>query len=73
MTETDDLEREPITECAYCGEDFDTELERGVHQADEHVDPDERYETKKKRQHNPYTNIVDQWKKQGNHAEQPTL
>lgn len=61
-TDNKDFEREPITKCAYCEKDFDTELDRGIHQADEHVDPDERYETKKKRQHNPYTNIVDEWK-----------
>lgn len=52
-----------ITECAYCGKNFDSELERGIHQADKHVDPDERFETKKKRQHNPYTNLIDEWKK----------
>jgi len=63
------FKREPITECAYCEKSFDSELERGIHQADEHVDPDERYETKKKRQHNPYTNIVDDWKEESEPAQ----
>ena len=68
-TDNINFEREPITDCAYCGESFENELERGIHQADEHVDSDERYETKKKRQHNPYINIVDEWKEDSEPAQ----
>jgi len=59
------MDEEKVLECAYCGKEFDSEHERGVHQAQQHVDPDENYETKKKRQHNPYKNLVDEWKENG--------
>ena len=47
-------------ECAYCGEEFETEHERGVHISKEHVNPDTEI-TKSKRQHDPRKNIVDEW------------
>lgn len=33
-------------ECAYCGKDFDDDLEKGIHVADEHIDPDQQIEQK---------------------------
>ena len=59
------MENEDQHECPWCEEEFKTEHKLGVHKSKEHVDPDETYETKKKRQHNPYKNLVEEWKEEG--------
>jgi len=33
-------------ECAYCGKEFDDDLEKGIHIADEHIDTDQSIEQK---------------------------
>lgn len=57
-----DYETREITECAYCGQSFDSEHERGVHQAEEHVDTSSKI-TKSKGDAEPYENIVDDYRK----------
>lgn len=55
-------EREPITECAYCGESFDSEHERGKHISKNHVEEDDKYMKEPEAEHNPDKNIIDDWK-----------
>lgn len=53
-----EYETREITKCAYCEKEFDSEHERGVHQAEEHVDTSSKI-TKSKGDAEPYENIVE--------------
>lgn len=55
-------EHEPRTHCAYCGKDFDSEDERGKHISKKHVEEDDKYMKEPEAEHNPYKNLVDEWK-----------
>jgi len=48
------------TECPYCGEDFDSEQERGVHISEEHTEPDEIPKKTKNRNKEP-DQLTDRW------------
>lgn len=55
-------EHEPLTECAYCGESFDTEHDRGRHISKKHVEEDDKYTKEPEADTKPFKNIVDDWR-----------
>jgi hypothetical protein len=49
-------------ECAYCGDSFETDLDKGVHVADEHIDPDKSIEQKSYAD-DKRTDLIDEYEK----------
>jgi len=55
---TEDSER---TKCPYCGDEFDSEQERGVHIAEEHTDTERTIPKKTKNRNKEPDQLTDRW------------
>jgi hypothetical protein len=49
-------------ECAYCGETFETDLDKGIHVADEHIETDQSIEQKSYAE-DKRTDLIDEYEK----------
>lgn len=55
-------QKEEEYECAYCGKEFDDDLEKGIHVADEHIDADQKIEQKSYAE-DKRTDLIDEYDK----------